>query len=341
MLSLASSRLLKFDCWLPILQYFVFLCGPGAGAVQGPFKDGRCGSLHHGRPDRERTEEKGGKSFFGRQLSERTSVSSDTHSAKRERAQAEGARERRLSSSSPSGLKCRAALPVPCASAPGPKSISLTHPPSLFHAVPSGTASASALNDGLSLQVSPPLWSGRAHGPVRGCHPSRRRCEDGTVQVRFTWTWDFLLGISHPFHFIVSSRISFSALFLTLRRHRCRLLRQRLFYTSTTIPRMRRSQSPSVFYRRLRTSWYSAYFIGPYFCYCGLLNSAERIVQVRFLRRHTLKYQTVAHRVTHVSCRSWVAPSRPTSFAERHCELERWNTICVFLVDGKLNTSFK
>ena len=59
--------------------------------------------------------------------------------------------------------------------------------------------------------TSPPLWSGRAHGPVRGCHPGRRRCEDGTVSVRFTWTWDWLLGISYPFHLFVSSRISFSA----------------------------------------------------------------------------------------------------------------------------------
>ena len=32
-LLLTPGRLLKFDCWLPILQYFVFLCGPGDGAV--------------------------------------------------------------------------------------------------------------------------------------------------------------------------------------------------------------------------------------------------------------------------------------------------------------------
>ena len=37
-------------------------------------------------------------------------MSSDTHSAKRERAKAEGALERRVSVSSPSGLECRAAL---------------------------------------------------------------------------------------------------------------------------------------------------------------------------------------------------------------------------------------
>ena len=32
-LLLTPGRLLKFDCWLLILQYFVFLCGPGDGAV--------------------------------------------------------------------------------------------------------------------------------------------------------------------------------------------------------------------------------------------------------------------------------------------------------------------
>ena len=52
-------------------------------------------------------------------------------------------------------------------------------------------------------------------------------------------------------------------------------------YTSTTIPRMRRSpalgdgkssrQSPLVFYLCLHASWYSMYFAGPYLCYCGLL----------------------------------------------------------------------
>ena len=36
-------------------------------------------------------------------------MSSDTHSAKRERAKAEGAPERRVSVSSPSGLVCREA----------------------------------------------------------------------------------------------------------------------------------------------------------------------------------------------------------------------------------------
>ena len=86
------------------------------------------------------------------------------------------------------------------------------------------------------------------------------------------WVIPFTFSLSVP-----PASLSLHALFQTLRRHKCRLLRQRLICTSTTIPRMRRSQSPSVFYRRLRTSWYSAYFIGPYFCYCGLLNSAERI----------------------------------------------------------------
>ena len=107
-------------------------------------------------------------------------MSSGTHRAKRERAKAEGvwvlerqAQELRVSVSSPSGLKCRAALPVLCASAPRLKAISLAHPPSLYHAVPNSATSASALNDGLQIQVSPPLWPGRAHCPVRGYHPGR------------------------------------------------------------------------------------------------------------------------------------------------------------------------
>ena len=65
---------------------------------------------------------------FGGLQSERTSVSSDTHSAKRERAKAEGAQERRVSS--PSGLECRAALPILGASAPTQNSI-FFRPPTL------------------------------------------------------------------------------------------------------------------------------------------------------------------------------------------------------------------
>ena len=42
-------------------------------------------------------------------------------------------------------------------------------------------------------------------------------------------------------------------------------------YASTTIARMRGSQSPSVFYRRLHISWISTYSVGLYCCYCGLL----------------------------------------------------------------------
>ena len=56
--------------------------------------------------------------------------------------------------------------------------------------------------------------------------------ETGKVPVRFTWTWDRLVGSSYPMHPVVSSRVSFSARPQALRRHRCRLLRQRLdFFT--------------------------------------------------------------------------------------------------------------
>ena len=145
-------------------------------------------------------------------------MSSGTHSAKRERATAEGfggqngkRKNAEFLFQVQADISAERHSPS-CARARQCRNLfSFAHPPSLFYAVPSGTASASSLNDGLSLQVSPPLWSGRAHGPVRGCHPGRRRCEDGTVPVRFTWTWDWLLGISYPILFIVSSRISFSA----------------------------------------------------------------------------------------------------------------------------------
>ena len=62
--------------------------------------------------------------------------------------------ERTVSVSSPSGLPCRAALPGQSASAPRQRSIFFRPPTLPFHGVPNGTASASALNDGLSLQVS-------------------------------------------------------------------------------------------------------------------------------------------------------------------------------------------
>ena len=35
--------------------------------------------------------------------------------------------------------------------------------------------------------------------------------DDSLFTYGFTWTWDWLLGISYPMHLIVSSRISFSA----------------------------------------------------------------------------------------------------------------------------------
>ena len=110
---------------------------------------------------------------------------------------------------------------------------SLAHPPSLFHARASGTASASALNDGLlRFQVPPPLWSGRAHCPVRGYHPGRG-------VRRFTiYVWIYLnvgpaIGIS-CFMFPIVSPASHSllALFPTLRRHGYRLLRQRLVFST-------------------------------------------------------------------------------------------------------------
>ena len=163
-----------------------------------PWTPGETPRWQYGRPDRERTDVEGESRCYG-------------------------------GGNSPSGLQCRAALIVPSASALRPRDLgvrtesaraqsfcfkskrtsvpsgtprpvrqcrnlfSFAHPPSLFHAVPSGTASASALNDGPSLQVPPPLWSGQSS------------------PVRFTWTWDWLLGISYPIHLIVSSRISFSA----------------------------------------------------------------------------------------------------------------------------------
>ena len=39
--------------------------------------------------------------------------------------------------------------------------------------------------------------------------------ETGKVLVRFTWTWDWPLGISYPMQHIVSSRVSFSARLLS------------------------------------------------------------------------------------------------------------------------------
>ena len=59
--------------------------------------------------------------------------------------------------------------------------VSFAHPPSLVHAVSSGTASASApQRRSFLLQVSPPLLSGGAHGSVRGYHPCRgvQRCRE-------------------------------------------------------------------------------------------------------------------------------------------------------------------
>ena len=137
-------------------------------------------------------------------------MSSDTHSAKRERAQAEGARERRLSFSSPSGLKCRAALPVPCASAPGPKSISLTHPPSLFHAVPRRHCKCECASTVFRFRYP------RRHGlavltALYKVTILAVGYDDSPFPYGFIWTWDWLLGNSFYIFPIGSSRVSFSA----------------------------------------------------------------------------------------------------------------------------------
>ena len=100
-------------------------------------------------------------------------MSSDTHSAKRERAEAEGAQERRVSVSSPSGLKCRAAPPVLCASAPGLKSIFFRPPSPFFMQCQAALQVRVHSTTVFRLQVPPPLWSSRAHCPVRGYHPGR------------------------------------------------------------------------------------------------------------------------------------------------------------------------
>ena len=176
----------------------------------GRWERDHCGSLHHGRPDRE----------------EGPQCRCGTHSAKRERAESEGCG---VSTESARAQSFCYKLPVLCASSQRLKSISLAHPPSLVHAVPNGTESASALNDGLQLQVFPPLWSGRAHCPVRGYHPGHgvRRCGDwqGTGTICGTGYWDFHILCTLPFPL---ASLSLHALFQALRRHRCRLLRQRL-----------------------------------------------------------------------------------------------------------------
>ena len=154
-------------------------------------------------PDRERTEKKGESRFWG--------------------------------GNSPSGLQCRAALIVPSASALRPRGLgvrtesaraqsfcfqvqadlsaerhspfwararqcrnlfSFAHPPSLFHAVPSGTASASALKrrssgfryprrSGLAELIV--LYEGTILAMVY---------DDSPFTFGFTWTLDRLLGYS-------------------------------------------------------------------------------------------------------------------------------------------------
>ena len=99
-------------------------------------------------------------------------------------------------------------------------------------------------------------------------------------------------------------------------------------YTSTTIPRMRRSQSPSAFYRRVRSSWYSAYFIGPYFCYCGLLNSAERIDVELVGCTSTL----TAHNVGDMVLESSGSFTPPTHLDVPGCRT--WSYSCVMPVMG-------
>ena len=176
---------------------------------------------------------RGGKSFFGRQLSERTSVSSDTHRAKRERAQTERARERRVSFSSPCGLKCRAALPVPCASAPGPESISLAHPPSPF--------SRCAKKRHCKCECASTVFHfryPRRHGlavltALYEVTILAVGYDDSPFTYGFTWTWDRLLAYFLTFSIsFPPASLSLPALFQTLRRYPYRLLRQRVQFST-------------------------------------------------------------------------------------------------------------
>ena len=125
------------------------------------------------------------------------------------------AQERRISVSSPSGLKCRAALPFLCASAPRLKSISLAHPPPLLHAVPSGIASSSPLTTVIRFRY--PRRSDLAElfvlceGTILADDDVKTARYQYDLLGRGTVYWDIII---FPFPF-VSSRVSFSARLLS------------------------------------------------------------------------------------------------------------------------------
>ena len=110
---------------------------------------------------------------------------------------------------------------------------SLVHPPSFFHAVPNSTASASAFNDGLQA-------SGIPAALVFQSSVSCTRVPSWPSVRRFSiYPWLYLdVGPAIGKFIFTSSRsfppASFSllALFQTFRRHRCRLLRQRLDFST-------------------------------------------------------------------------------------------------------------
>ena len=94
---------------------------------------------------------------------------------------------------SPSGLECRAAL---LGKSAGIYFLSPTHPLLSLQcqAAPQVRVHSTTV---FRLQVSPSLWPGRAPCPERGHHLCRRRCRDCKVPVRFTRTWDRLMGYSY------------------------------------------------------------------------------------------------------------------------------------------------
>ena len=120
-------------------------------------------------------------------------MSSGTHSFKRERAAAEGFGGQNGECKSAEFLfQCRAAR------SPSLKSISLAHPPSIFQAVPSGIASASAFNDGLHLQVSPPFWSCRVlfEGTILALYVDSPFTHGFTGRVSGHWDIHFFTFVS-------------------------------------------------------------------------------------------------------------------------------------------------
>ena len=137
------------------------------------------------------------------------------------------AQERSVSVSSPSGLECRAALPILCASAPRLKSISLAHPPSLINAVQPALQVRARLTTVFSFRY--PRGSGLAtlvvlyEGSILAVvydelHSGMDLLGRGAGILIFTYF------LSFP-----PASLSLHAIFQTLRRHRYRLLRQRLF----------------------------------------------------------------------------------------------------------------